>query len=627
MTARIIGGACVEGCQACEALRRVCIEGEGECGACNDGFAAIGSEEACTPTCDNLACGRRTCSAGPPARCEEACVEGFVWDPGLRDCRSPRTCDDCTRMGLGCMPASDGSDAICTGDACGPGTGRDTSGTCRTCTAGGSRSCSGPGLTGERFVDASGTCFCQPEDGFFTGADEVTGISCDFDRDGWVNDSAAPFVLGAADPRRARCALRRINRLVLQNEDGESFPEAVDALPLFESPRNDGSTSAPTISEGSYTFDPAALNSLTKACATGTSDFNDNTLADVEEHASSMIPAGWPRSSAVLPLHRDSYLRYAYFVELHTSELRRASDGSHELWIIERPRSASHAPGHVPVRQREGASDYWASCQRHDDADYGVDSMSRAGGEFTHLRARMHHHSQFKCVEVTSRPATRANPERLMLPVAAGECGAPLCRRTVDGSALELEPVRWVLNQCTAMGGGANPAFGCSVVAAPVEGVFWASVDYENATESSSTYEYTRGCINECAELGATECDGAPPGLPADSPQFVCQFAATDAFGKAVCGCATNYGGVDAAGNPTCDIGCPSEHLFSNRTYDENGEARGEWVCAHPTTSAHVLTSTDGAIRLVGEIPMSGGGGEVLEGGGYTLQASSIVAP
>jgi hypothetical protein len=383
-----------------------------------------------------------------------------------------------------------------------------------------------------------------------------------------------------------------------------------------------------TISEGSYTFDPAALNSLTKACATGTSDFNDNTLADVEEHDGSVILAEvWERErTVVLPLYR-RFLRYAYFVELHTSELRVAGDGSRELWIVERPRSATHEPGHVPVRQRAGASDYWASCRRHDDADYRVDPMSRAGGEFTHLPAEMHHHSQFKCVEVTSRPATRANPERLMLPVAEGECdGAPLCRRSVDGS--EREPVRWVLNQCTAMGGGANPAFGCSVVETPVEGVFWASVDYENATESSSTYEYTRGCINECAEIGATACEGAPPGLPADSPQFVCQFAATDAFGKAVCGCAANYGGVDAAGNPTCDIGCPSEHLFSNRTYDRNGQAAGSWVCAHPTTSAAVLTSgAAGGIRLIGEIPMNGGGSEVLSGGDYTLRASSIVAP
>lgn len=535
-------------------------------------------------------------------------------------------------MGLGCMPAADGGDAICLGGTCESGTGRNLAGECQPCSVGGTRTCSGglaAGLTGERFVDASGTCFCQPAEGFFTGPDEVSGVACDLDGDEWVNDSAAPFLLGEADARRARCTLRALDRVVLENEDGETFEESVDGLPLLESARNDGqggSGGEPgRVRFGEYDLAAAAVNSMTKACATLLTDFNDNRLSDVEEHVGSTIPSGWPRAAVVLPLHQGRYLRYSYFLELHTSELRVRPDGQRELWIVERPRSATHEAGHVPVRQRPDADPYWASCRRHDDADYGDAPLSRAGGEFTHLPARMHHHSQFKCVQVTSREATRANPERLMLPVAAGECDAPLCRRTVDGSA-RLEPVRWVLNQCTAMG-GASPAFGCSVVETPVEGVFWASVDYENATGSASSYEYTRGCINECAELGEAACDGAPPGLPADSPQFDCQYRVGDAFGKAICGCTNNFGGVDAAGNPTCDIGCPQEHLFTDRVYGTGGRATGTWVCAHPTTSAASLSSADGRYRLVGEVPMSTGGGEVLSGGGYTLRASSIVAP
>jgi hypothetical protein len=94
----------------------------------------------------------------------------------------------------------------------------------------------------------------------------------------------------------ARCTLREVSEVVLQNESGQRYslcvtpglelnssaPATTGLLPLYESVRND-SQSALDMSVvppyGARRLRANELNSLTKACVSAVGDHNDNGLS------------------------------------------------------------------------------------------------------------------------------------------------------------------------------------------------------------------------------------------------------------------------------------------------------------------------------------------------------------
>jgi hypothetical protein len=200
-------------------------------------------------------------------------------------------------------------------------------------------------------------------------------VRCDEDNDGWVNEDAD----STTDPQRlanARCSIRRVDRVLLQDELGvglavrscdaeglvtEASNPACVALPLrlLETGRNDvpgqptETRRAPAYGYGDAgatagrELAAAELNSLTKACTSLRGDYNDNGLDDVAE-----VAANFPTITPARARDRDRLEEFSYFVELHTSQYLPAADGGAlgTLAIRERSRCSSGGATPFPFR-------------------------------------------------------------------------------------------------------------------------------------------------------------------------------------------------------------------------------------------------------------------------------------
>lgn len=501
-------------------------------------------------------------------------------------------------------------------------------------------SCTVAGETGSILRKSDGVCICETEAGYFFSLESNSAQPCDRDGDGWVNDGAQPALDGSDDALRenARCALRRVQAIELENDAGDTkafdltddFP---DGLPLYESPRDDGAPSAMQHANyGTRALKPEVLNSFTKACVTGNGDYNDNGISDISEWSGGTLGERPTRNSRIQGYYR-RYLRFSYYLELHDGWFER-EDGVSRYRIRERTRKAQ--AGNVPVQYPPGTNAYWRQCDRHLDIDYSGSPTSYAGADFVEATGSWHgmlHHSQFKCVEVLSQSDygtthdRERNPEVVFTP---GQTG--LARRASQGTvhgcpdapAPGVEVYDWSPNQCGAAPTTrsapsslvVNTKF-ADVACSPISsngiepGVYWVAVGYENyACDRSDAVtvgpdDYTRGCANQCAEQGVSACPDHDENSPTGSNRFTCDDESRVGFGALHCGCGLSYAG------PSCEIGCASDHLLYPDGFSIETRS-GYWMCGGPNASLPAtLKSTE--FTLVGTVPFSPGGAEILE--------------
>ncbi len=637
---------------ACAAENRTCVEDQGAaCGAClpghreeagacviddrancdddpNDAHSiAVDCELAqreCVPSAEGAACG--------------ACLAGLVDDPSTGGCRAIDTfaeCDvedDCAE-GLICSARAPAADARCLPAACGEGEAFDLG-------AGGCTDrcdCRGEGLTGRPWpvTDWNGDCVCETVDGYFfnTAAGSRRAELCDADEDGWTRRSAFSHIESPDEAVRlnARCPLRTIDRVVLVNEAGQSLELTVDTLSgglaraeaLYETDESDDEAETferQSAAYGERRFHAAELNPLTKACVSALDDFNDNGVSDVREHhrAAPGAQREWMAT----------FVAAGYFVELYTGRFVPPAAGeAHGRYVIaERSRCA----GEVAVGYGPDAGPYGASCWRRRDASYlarepvGHDfqrwSCAAPDGDcpvqappaparsldvipphavcddlpLEQLGAwrGMGHASQFKCVEIVEDREAQLEPfqrRRRDLVGVGGDARHVLnrCELNVCGAGEEG------CFEAEADGERANPAqpqLNCgaeTVIADPatlVGRVGFAALRFETYDRAA---EYAGGCIDE-----ATEWSQLCPGFDPAVPGATVGLGNPHDFGKLLCGCGLNYGGI------ACDRGCPDEQLhvggtapldapgcfdgYCAVTPDEDGldgGRRGVWMC------------------------------------------------
>ncbi|MFN3200492.1 MAG: hypothetical protein ACE366_18985 [Bradymonadia bacterium] len=642
------GGVCISSMQAncdadadgsiaaaCAEEGRTCVEDDNgaQCGACVEGLVQNEAGLCATPSyCDDLNCGAlgRTCAGDPFAACGE-CENGTEpidpEDP-LSACVAPLTCADIVcNAGEFCLEGN-GGDAECLMEPCGEGEAfRADQNRCLVCEL----NCGEEGETGDVWpftMEFSDDCLCETQTGYYADiSGAVRAKACDADGDGWVRVSAQSSIESSdeAISDNARCALREVDEVHLENELGQRYTlracedgwaepgEDLDCdlrpVGLYETVRNDDvvelgrSADVPTFAAGGVGRDlrPEELNTLTKACVSTIADYNDNEIADVNEHHDTAPPAAL--DSALQP-----FLELSYFVELHTSYYE--APGNNEVYgayvISERSRCSAG----FPVGYAESEGSYWRSCMRNRDVDYTEDgdALTPVGYDFARFSCDsaegscdtptpvtgdgpddevvphdlcsvpapadgiwrgMNHASQFRCAVITAEaelPENRGDSPQALTPaelfngvqttrawqmnVCHVDCpaGDDSCEADCgdDGCA----------TSSAAPGGLENPSdpsLTCTAVAqGDADDVFTAgSVGFVSARYVDTAGAYVRGCINEWAPGSADDAwKNLCPGY-AQNPAGVVGDANAANFGKLLCGCGFGYGGA------TCELGCP----------------------------------------------------------------------
>lgn len=154
-------------------------------------------------------------------------------------------------------------------------------------------------------------------------------------------------------------------------------------LRLLETERNDvpgralGLPKAPRYgaADAGRPLDALELNSLTKACVNTIGDFNDDKLDDIVQAS--------PAPPVDLPGDRKRLEAFAYFVELYTSWYEPPTAGGYGTLVIrERSRCAPDFPLHYDpavslgstadkyVSDPDAGALYWRNCARRRDPDY-----------------------------------------------------------------------------------------------------------------------------------------------------------------------------------------------------------------------------------------------------------------
>ena len=385
--------------ETCTTRGRECVEtvpGQASCGVCFPGLMSTGADPlpcVAPQDCGTLNCAalNRVCDANAVG-CG-ACITGLVpTAPGSTTsaCRLPVACSalSCATREY-CNDSVANQDAVCAARPCSSAMQafrQDTNacvGCTGTCGINGSPGNGETGLYWPFTALNSNRCICETQAGFFveTGG-AFSARPCDEDQDGWVNDGAQSAVEGNDPTLRsnARCSVRRVDRIVLENEyherrdillcdtgpvDGTQGACATPApLPLYETARNDQQLeidNAVNADYPQYTFNgvgrrlrASELTPLTKACKSSTADHNDNGISDVDEHQNDPTLAG-------------RLGQFGYFMELHTSGFEPpTSTPFGRLLIKERSRCEMG----FPVQYEATADLYWKNCQRRRDAAY-----------------------------------------------------------------------------------------------------------------------------------------------------------------------------------------------------------------------------------------------------------------
>ncbi|MBN2717587.1 MAG: hypothetical protein JXX14_17175 [Deltaproteobacteria bacterium] len=394
--------------------------------------------------------------------------------------------------------------------------------------------CNGAGENGVNpLTSASGQCICNTLPGYFYSMSELKAVPCDVDMDGWVTVVARQFEEGSDEGLKsaANCHLRKVSRVVFHPDDASAAATVVDVPPftLYEASNRDEDfllqkdKDAPEY--GGQRFWASALNSLTKACVNSIADYNANRVPDMEE---------W---SGHEDLDDDfaQYAPYAYFIELHTGWYQDASDGSKtgEYHIAERKRTSSSSPfEQVPLNIWDDTEhNYWRACQRRIDSMYDA-AQPQIGMDFawavTGYDAQMFHHSQFKCIQAIGNSLSSNSVEAPHQLKAAALSGFSLSRCALS----EAEAPEGLVQYESETYNPSTVSFECKPLETAQSGdVALGVARYHHYAKRN---DYTRGCINECAELtpwpGLANCEG----------EAAC---ATDYenYGRAICGCHGNY--------------------------------------------------------------------------------------
>lgn len=605
----------------CEMENRTCAEatpGQAECTTCLASHVEVAGACELRQTCTELACSaqNRRCEAEPNGRCT-GCLDGFVEDGTI--CRAPTTCDDTMCMpGFTCVDGG-GRDAECRMGTCGADeVPSATGGRCVRCIL----SCDGrPGGTGNIYQTSAtlaDTCVCETEPGYFWDEGAAGGGDirpCDADGDGWVRLTARRALEELNDPAlrvNARCELRRIDRVRLDNDEGQQrdilLPQQVS---LYEPERlDDQELLADAITQGSLpmyqgrALAAEELNTLTKACVWKSTqeqaaDFNQNGVEDVDE--AHLDPRLDDANDPLSPLYD-----FTYFIELDRGWYE--GDGPVGRYVIREKRRSAAEPDEgqrLSLAYDPGdGGEHWRRCERARDAAY---QPAQPGYDFGAqddplVWNGMGHHSQFRCLRIVPSPTGASN----------------------EAAPAELDAA-WTLNGCTAGGtnppvGGAvnpsDPALNCVVTAAPdprtstTAPVMLAAAKYLPYDDEFTSYgrpAYVRGCINTCAEHPA-RCPGYDPGAATNRAQ--CVGEPTD-FGRLGCGCGRGFAGAD------CELSCAGDlvsaasdgvgHLFTSAdlTLAPRG---GTWLCGSIVAAASdPLTAQVGGSTVTwslrGEVP------------------------
>lgn len=611
--------------QACAAEHRTCeVTATGaRCGGCADGYVWDESAAACVPRvlCSELDCAaqHRECDNFPNGHCT-TCATGFTENPEDGTCRPVAGCEalKCEGETVCVEGASDTGDAACKPD-CGPDSVWNGL-RCEACPP-----CDAPGEKGRYPTPTrAGYCICETEPGYFySTAGDVGTHKCDTDGDGWVRESARLSVESSDRvlAENARCTVRQIDRFVVVNEQGQALTVPLERpLSLFESDRNDddallqatfAARGLPTQlggAAGARLPKAAELNRLTKFCHHLRADYNDNGAFDVVEWGDAPL-------SPVLTSSQQPFNRFSYFTELHQGYYVAPGQGEAfgHYRIVERKRPAAGgapAPDAVPLRYPATAGDSWRTCERERDALFGNQDILPVGldlaAEYTppqdpHVIPQnafrgMMHHSQFKCLTLSS------DPDPLV----------PTARKPS-----ELSDV--VLNACSLSGDGAplgagpnaqDPRVACETVDVSdprVAGgaVFWGAVTYRDHGPwgaPADQREYVRGCRNGCY-AALSNC----PGFNTNPASVMCTYDASD-FGRFVsCDVAEicdgidndeDPGTIDGSGDPQVNQACVPE--------GQKGECLlggGTYIC---TTSEPWLVCQPNVTPTAGELACDG---------------------
>ena len=567
--------------QCAEAYRSCEEAGDGAaCGACVLGYAENPSTGGCESerSCGEINCEaqNRECVDTWNAHCgdcmelykenlstgECVCIDGYLPDE-TGECVPIRTCADigadCDAVEQHCIEATATHHAYCR-ECFEDQAWYDHWETCLPCPP-----CTLPGETGRihPITTLMGHCVCETQEGYYHSESGLGGtFACDADGDGWISADARTALEapeGSAERENARCDLRKIDRFVLINENGEAtevllseFAFLWDAVPLYEPVNRDRpdklvydydyshplqSNYAPALGEGGRYLLAEELNPLTKACAASFvdgaarySDFNANGVADVDEEGLNNN-------------HADPEVRifsmFSYFIELHRGWYEHPNEELHGRWIIqERGRDLyTQKAFQIPLAYNNQAG-YWRECRRFRDtafdpngpfytmdfAAYGAnDECDFAGGPDSFCG--MNHHSQFKCILVTDSP----DPQKIQQARASQvnqNYEANTCRVTDTDP---FEPVT------PGVANPGAPQIECEVGNVPPSGhLVWGAVRYQDYGDDKAPREhYVRGCINECAEESLLppeeHCQG-PPG----PPEMQCNGLESD-FGRLFC--------------------------------------------------------------------------------------------
>lgn len=359
---------------------------------------------------------------------------------------------------------------------------------------------------------------------------------------------------------------------------------------LLESPRNDTpgqpmGVRVPQFGDGGRVLEARELNSLTKACVSLAADFNDNNLDDLTE----IQPLGVPAND------QERLRSFAYFIELYTAHFEPGANDLGALVIQERSRCDSRFPlrydsaavaladggfsdGYSTLI--DGGARYWRSCERRRDPGYsegirapGFDfgqwscpnqpvgtcafeqfpSASQVGptdpattffrdfsrcslnGQqpFDRRWRGFGHHSQFKCVNVTTSNLGGVN-------VAPGAFDAGIIDALVFNDCRAVPCTTGDASCRTLPGAGAqtaSPILRCVArTDPPSSSVGFAAVGYRPYGDAAQGYTrpaYAGGCVTEDAESSITGSYGS---YVCPFPEFSREkFRSDQAFGRHSC--------------------------------------------------------------------------------------------
>lgn len=616
-------GAGTVGAMCADQHRLCATAGGAHCTTCVSGYMDFAGSCEVPTTCAQLACDttHQECSDTPNGHCT-GCSSGFTRDGGEGPCHTPVTCAELhCASGESCIEPSGVGDAYCA-DGCGTNAIGDDAGVCHGCP-----SCTdsaagedGPylgGLTGEA------RCICQTLPGYFWEEGQFPGVkACDADHDGWVRESAKLALESPNDAvsTNARCSLRAINTITLENERGELKVVPLAVASLYETDRNDDQvalTQAQSLGklpdsygDGGRALTAAELNSFTKYCADTQADFNENGLADTSEWQAN------PDLTAVKAAFKP-FAPFVYFGELDEGWFEPGVNGAPGTWRVkERSRLTTASSGDaVGFAGPADAGDFWRQCDRMTDSTWQTAVLTGSPQQnFDFARfgpddggwSGMNHSSQFKCV----------------IAVTQVQSGDPANFFTISQLLNQgLQP-----DSCVTAGQPQPPPVGVPVDNPSTAGFSCGLLDYSALSNGQAVWAtagylaytvpggYVRGCISECVEH-ADRCPGFDPSQSINPSSCSTE---NGEYGKLVCTCDPRFSGPDCSescpGDPTrptlaiSNLFVGPEHIGLDGGLVANAD--GYWLCGKPSSTAYA----DAGQPFLGDVPLD-------PDGGYSLRA------